>query len=502
MLRSSVHPVRHALLLALGLAALACGPDKGTSADDDSSASDSATSDSTANTSNATTTTATDPTTSPTTTGAPAGCAGTITVIDQLYAEPPVPSGFERCDGGLVHRVEAVACAIPAAPTSCTDNTAGGNCTTNADCTDKPHGSCRQDISFGGVLLDGTCSCSYGCADDSDCADDEICRCAGDGLGPTSACIPAGCTVDADCGDQRCSGNIGICSESINLAQCTTTLDTCDADADCSGSPCIWNTFEEPIRWACDDSVCGRPYLVDAVAVLAPTSPRADWHEPLHPVLPTARDRLAAAWTELARMEHASIAAFASFTLQLLAVGAPPELLRSSHQALADELEHARLAFGLASAYAGHPVGPGPMPIATTPPMNLADLLVAVIREACVCETLSALEAREAAAHASDPVVQRVWSRIAADEQRHSELGWRTTQWIVRTTPALRPLAHATFTAAVAEATRGAQRDADTPADLELRRHGIVDPSLRAALWRRALTELIDPCAQALCAAA
>ncbi len=94
MLRSSIDPVRHALLAALGLAALACGPDKGTSADDDSSASDSATSDSTANTSNATTTTATDPTTSPTTTGAPAGCAGTITVIDPLYAEPPVPSGF------------------------------------------------------------------------------------------------------------------------------------------------------------------------------------------------------------------------------------------------------------------------------------------------------------------------------------------------------------------------------------------------------------------------
>lgn len=36
-----------------------------------------------------------------------------------------------------------------------------------------------------------------------------------------------------------------------------------------------------------------------------------------------------------------------------------------------------------------------------------------------MCETLAALEAREAAARAIDPVVQRVWARIAADEQQH-----------------------------------------------------------------------------------
>ena len=52
------------------------------------------------------------------------------------------------------------------------------------------------------------------------------------------------------------------------------------------------------------------------------------------------------------------------------------------------------------------------------------------------------------------------------------------------------------------DATRGVQRDSHDPADQELRRHGIVDPALRAAVWRRGLAELIDPCATALCEAA
>ncbi len=499
MLRSSILPVRHALLVALGLATLACGPNKATSADDDTSASN----DTTASIDTTSNTDITAATGTPTTGAVPEMCSDTLRDIDQLYTDPPVPSGFVACGAALPHRATAVTCEVPAAPTSCTDNTAGGNCKTNADCTDKPHGSCRQDIIFGGLLIDGTCSCSYGCAQDSDCADGQICRCAGDGLGPTAACITAECSVDADCGEQQCAGNISTCSDSIYALHCTTPGDTCNSNGECNGSPCTWQDLEKPAHWACEQVDCRRPYLVGAVAVQAPVPARVDRHAPLTPVLPANRDRLAHAWTELARMEHASIASFAAFTLQLLAIGAPPELLRCPHQAIADELGHARLAFGLASAYAGHPVGPGPMPIATTTPQSdLATVLIAVIREACVCETLSALDAREAAAHAADPVVQQVWTRIAADEHRHSELGWRTAQWIVRTAPELRQLAHDTFKTAITEATRRVHRDTDAPADPALRQHGLLDPTLRAALWHRGLTELIAPCATALCAAA
>jgi hypothetical protein len=49
-------------------------------------------------------------------------------------------------------------------------------------------------------------------------------------------------------------------------------------------------------------------------------------------------------------MEHASVAAFARFTLDLLALGAPADLVQSAQQALGDEIAHAELCFGLAGA--------------------------------------------------------------------------------------------------------------------------------------------------------
>ena len=47
---------------------------------------------------------------------------------------------------------------------------------------------------------------------------------------------------------------------------------------------------------------------------------------------------------------------------QLLALAAPASLLTAAHAALADEIEHARVAFAVASALHGRPVGPGCLP--------------------------------------------------------------------------------------------------------------------------------------------
>src|SRR4051812_39178148 len=68
-------------------------------------------------------------------------------------------------------------------------------------------------------------------------------------------------------------------------------------------------------------------------------------------------------WTRAAQMEHASVAAFSRFSLQLLAVGAPPSLLQDAHRAALDEITHAELCFSLATSYAGHGIGPGPLPV-------------------------------------------------------------------------------------------------------------------------------------------
>ena len=86
----------------------------------------------------------------------------------------------------------------------------------------------------------------------------------------------------------------------------------------------------------------GRPFLVSGEARVAPTSASTTWGKGELPnvsgLTAAARQQLGAAWTRVAQMEHASVAAFARFALELMALGAPAELLRSTQGAMADEI--------------------------------------------------------------------------------------------------------------------------------------------------------------------
>ena len=379
-------------------------------------------------TTSTTSTTSTTATTSAGETGA-VECQSTPVPALQGFTDPPVPSGFEQCENGILHRADKVACEVPQTPSSCLDNLLGG-CTSDADCIEKPFGSCQQDMVFGG-FTEGSCSCVYGCATDDDCEAGQICRCAGDELGLYTQCIAAGCTVDSDCPDgEICGLSPDICAPGGFLTACTTPADLCEDNTQCTEPGCTFNVD----HWDCANAACGRPFMVDEQAVVAPLRARDDWRAlQAVPVIDGfVAARLAAHWANIGQLEHASVAAFAQFVLQLLAVGAPPTLVLAAQQALADEVEHARLCFGLASLYAGAGVGPGPLAIAGVgASVDLAALTDAVIREACVGETLAAFEAREAAAQAEDPAVRATLEKIAADETRHAELGWRFVQWAV-----------------------------------------------------------------------
>ncbi len=345
----------------------------------------------------------------------------------------------------------------------------------------------------------------YGCETDADCAPGSVCRCAGDILGPYTTCTPSTCADDTDCGDELCqfaeASGTG-CGFEVQAGNCTTANDLCDSQTLCGNAACM---MIEDV-WQCGGPACGRPFLVDARPVVAPAALRTDWCAlmAVPAACPALRPRLAAHWTEMALAEHASIASFARHILQLLALAAPPGLVRDAQQALADEVEHARLGFALASLYKGTGVGPGPLPHASAPGAEgLAAIVEAVIHEACIGETLSALAAREAAQRAEDPALRRVLQRIADDEQRHAELGWRFVQWALAGADAqLRARARAGFVAAIAGAQATVRALEAAPGEPELRAHGVVDAPLLAVVWDRGLRELVAPCALALEAAA
>jgi hypothetical protein len=210
-----------------------------------------------------------------------------------------------------------------------------------------------------------------------------------------------------------------------------------------------------------------------------------------------AREALTAHWEREAAFEHASIGAFAQASLALLAVGAPADLVAATHAAALDEIEHARLAYALASAYGGVRRGPGPMPASgITGNASLATLAMDTFLDGCAGETTAALALREAAAMAEEGAVRLILERIAEDEERHAELAWRTVAWALRTGG--EEVARRLFegTAMLRGELHGGAKE--PAAGLDLSAHGVLSEAARQAIRRRAVAEVVIPCAEAL----
>jgi hypothetical protein len=358
--------------------------------------------------------------------------------------------------------------------------------------------------------------CEYGCVNDDECGAGQVCFCDN----PVGRCVSASCATDADCPGSVCVGtmNAAPCGgTSVQLA-CAQVADECLSESDCVGDgQCNMSRHQTGTgEWVAGPrrcgpgAACGRPYLVGGSARTALEESRPDWLTATTPDLSgldgATRCSLSMHYTQLGLMEHASVAAFARFVLELLAAGAPAELVSAAQRALGDEIEHTRLCFGLASAYAGAPVGPGALSTrGVLVDTSLAATLTAAIHEACVGETLAAVEASEALAGATDPAVRAVLERVVLDESAHAELGWRFLQWVLRdASPELRQLARLELERAIEAALAARDTGKVAPAEpvtshaAPLERHGQCSHERLNAARRAALEQLVIPLAREL----
>lgn len=153
-------------------------------------------------------------------------------------------------------------------------------------------------------------------------------------------------------------------------------------------------------------------------------------------------------WIQQAEAEHASVASFARHTLQLMSMGAPAKLLTSSQQASLDEIKHAKMSYGIASAFLDSDVSPGALDVdGSLETLQIKDIIQSVIQEGCIGETLSAIEAHFAAYHSKDDAIKDILTEIAVDEARHAQLAWDTIMWITKKYSEYRPLVKETFRA-------------------------------------------------------
>ena len=411
-----------------------------------------------------------------------------------------VDTGYDHCEGSFVRRRQVVDCqSLLPRSAACTGADAGtSGCTTDSDCTAQKNGYCSPSQPGGAV----GCYCRYGCRTDADCGSGHICVC-GD---PVGYCAQSSCTSDASCsGDYQCTSYVTDPGCGGTAFACQAAADTCASDSDCqAGYQCSYDGSHH----VCQQIQCaiGRPFLVEGIERLAGTRERDDWVGALSPRLDglgvEERDELGQRWTRIALMEHASVAAFARFALQLLSLGAPADLVELTHAAMADETRHARLGFSLASAYSGQSVGPGPLSVEGSLDDNSPRGIIAtLVREGCIGETVAALEAAEAREHTSDPVVHTALDQIAADETRHAELAWRTLGWALASGDAGLARAVREELGTALDEPAPAVEEAGALAEQALLAHGLVSGRLRAELRRDALERAVRPCARALLAA-
>lgn len=425
--------------------------------------------------------------------GEPPEADGRPPIAQTRPAPAPLPTakGYVQEEDGTVHRASATTCDAVNPRPACVDPGQHATCTSDTACKDGANPRCIQDSGQIGSF----CQCDYSCATDSDCKADEVCVC-GEALGGShhSMCVTALCKQDSDCASGTCGVSVqhNGCSETRVLA-CRTTADTCTRNADCNApETCAYDSHTA--KWTCHTVNCviGRPLLIDGAARTAPGITRNDWHD--NPALsdldPTTAAALATHWQEIAALEHASVASFARFTLELLALAAPPDLLAEAQRAALDEVEHARLAFGLASRFAGRPIGPGPL---RTTDLDLARPLAAfvtaLVHEGCVGETLGAAEAELQAEHA-DPTLAPRLRQVAADETRHAALAWRTLQWLLARHGA--PVREAALTA-LTESTAQLADTHDRPGTPTAPQWGLLPHTTLMAHRRQTLDAVVRP---------
>lgn len=224
--------------------------------------------------------------------------------------------------------------------------------------------------------------------------------------------LPDACGTDLEISEVKGAGKLNESAGQVGTRACCYPVEVIDHDP---GAKCM----------------IGRPYLegddARSVAVRLTSPNNGDVN--------AKRAACGLAWSMAGAGEHASVAAFNRLSLQLLALGAPLDLLTAVQSAALDEAHHARLCWDVARSLTGAPVEHGAFPFdsAIDPHTNLADLAYAAVREGCLAETLGACVADQVARLSPDAELGGVLARLASDELGHSVLSFRIVSWALQT---------------------------------------------------------------------
>ena len=226
---------------------------------------------------------------------------------------------------------------------------------------------------------------------------------------------------------------------------------------------------------------------------------------------PVLVDRARLAWTDGAFGEYATAGQLAGLLEGLVRVRAPVDLIGAAGAFVADEMVHVELharvleGLGGAAPYLVHDaLLTAPIPVDEPP---LRAVVAAAIRTCCVGEALSVAILAANRKAVRDPLLVEVFSRLAADEAPHAQLGSWILDWAgPRLTDADRAALSQVAAAAIADVRALADTPSSTQGDgftsegfavADLRALGWIDSAAWAAIARTTLAERIVPRLQA-----
>jgi hypothetical protein len=208
----------------------------------------------------------------------------------------------------------------------------------------------------------------------------------------------------------------------------------------------------------------------------------------------TQRTQAAARWAAAGLSMHADAVRASRFAISLLSIAAPARLADGALTVARDQVAHARLGFGLASAYADRPIGPCDV----TPLQSLtstSDILDEAISAFCLNATLAAICATEARADTEDPAVWDILKTLADAAWAHTRLGWDVVAWAIHTgPPGTEPALRARIEALIEARAAMPLRHTLLPTDAVLIEHGCPTPAARERLEHAILIQVIRPC--------
>ncbi|MEZ4322558.1 MAG: ferritin-like domain-containing protein [Myxococcota bacterium] len=149
---------------------------------------------------------------------------------------------------------------------------------------------------------------------------------------------------------------------------------------------------------------------------------------------PALVDRARESWTEASWNEYCTAAAFAALLGDLLAAGAPVDLVGVVGDFVVDEMLHVELTARLAMELGGAaPLRVDLETLAETPPAGLSPVMRAswrVVRTCCVAEALSVPMLATCRATAAHPLTRAVLTQIVKDEASHGVFGQWFLDWV------------------------------------------------------------------------